>query len=124
MVAGSLSWSEREFSTEAAAEHKLLEGTRDSGGGSLLVAGELLPAEGTIVTLDHAGQRTSACRVASAAAEGGNSRLLLADDPGFEFDAVSQTSRFVYLPLTSPTGLHVVRLHPVGHVVSTKQAGR
>jgi heparinase II/III-like protein len=123
VVAGSLSWGEFGIRTEAVAEHELLAVARDSSGGSLLVEGELLPPGGTIITLDHAGQRTSAREITCATVEGGNSRMLLADDPGFEFDAASQTSRFVCLPLTHHTGRHVVRLYPVGHAGSTERAG-
>jgi len=75
--------------------------------------GRFLPSEGATIVLDHAGQRTSAYQVASSVAEGENSRLILIGDPGFEFDATTRTSRFVFLPLTSYTGNHAVRMYPV-----------
>jgi len=100
--------------TEPFVDHRLLAVTRDESGCSLLLEGRFLPPEGATVVVDHAGQRTSGYRVASATPEGENSRLVLVGDPGFEFDAATGTSRFVFLPLTSYAGSHVVRMLPVG----------
>ncbi|MBI3922302.1 MAG: hypothetical protein HY318_12855, partial [Armatimonadetes bacterium] len=81
----------------------------------VLVEGKFLPPKGTVVTVDHADKRVSPYTVTASSREGGNSRLVLAEDPGFTWDAATKTSRFVFLPTTSYTGEHVVRLKPVRH---------
>ena len=124
VVNGSLGWGDFGLQTTRVVGKQLLAVARHSGGGSLLVAGQFLPLAGTIVALDHAGQRTSAYEVASSAPEGDNSRLTLTDDPGFEFDAADQTSRFVFLPLTTHTGQHQVRHLPVAHAPSREGVPR
>jgi hypothetical protein len=113
VVDGNLRWGALDLQTEPLADHQLLAVVRSDRGCSLLLEGRFLPPEGATVILDHAGQRTSAYQVAASAPEGENSRLILAGDPGFEFDAATRTSRFVFLPLTSYTGSHVVRMCPV-----------
>ena len=120
-VSGSLRWGELDLQTERPAEHQLLAVTRGSDGCSLLLEGRFLPPRGAIIILDHAGQCTSAYQVASSTLEGDNSRLALAGDPGFEFDAAARTSRFIFLPLTSHTGRHVVHSRPVVHVDPTRR---
>ncbi|MFH1566652.1 MAG: heparinase II/III family protein [Gemmatimonadota bacterium] len=121
VVNGQVRWGELGLQSDAPAAHRLLAVARSAQDGSLLLEGRFLPPAGTVIALDHAGQRTSAYRVASSAPEGDNSRVALAGDPGFEYDAAAGTSRFVFLPLTSYTGLHVVRWCPVAHVGSTER---
>jgi hypothetical protein len=120
VVAGTLSWGDFSLDAGATTEHALLSVGRENGRGSLMVAGEFLPPAGTIITVDHGGQRTSAYTVASSAMEGENSWLELVDEPGFEFDLEASTSTFVFVPLESYEGTHTVRLVPVAEVTSTK----
>jgi hypothetical protein len=76
---------------------------------TLTVEGAFAPAVGSVVTLDHAGERVSAYTVASVTADGDNTRIEITGDPGFEWDAAEQTSAFAYVPHTSYTGAHVMR---------------
>jgi Zn ribbon nucleic-acid-binding protein len=118
VAAGRLAWGNLSLDTGATIEHALLSVGRENGHGSLMVAGEFLPPAGTIITVDHGGQRTSAYTVASSTVEGENSWIELVDDPGFEFDLEASTSTFVFVPLESYEGAHTVRLVPVAEVVS------
>jgi hypothetical protein len=132
VVSGSVSWGEASstnpparseaypdrvaLQTEQPAEHPLLAVSRSDASHSLLLDGRLLPPPGSVILVDHGGQRTSAYQVLSAGSEGSGSRLVLTADPGFEYDAETQTSRFVFLPLTTHSGRHVVRFCPVAHL--------
>ncbi len=118
VAAGRLAWGNLSLDTGATIEHALLSVGRENGHGSLMVAGEFLPPAGTIITVDHGGQRTSAYTVASSTVEGENSWIELVDDPGFEFDLEASTSTFVFVPLESYEGVHTVRLMPIAEVVS------
>lgn len=113
VVAGRLAWGGLALDGGAAVEHELLAVERAATGGNLLVAGEFLPPAGTVVTVDHAGRRISPYTVVAGTREGDGSHLQLADDPGFEYNAQAQESRFIFMPRESYQGAHVVRLIPV-----------
>lgn len=113
VVAGRLAWGALALDSGPAVERELLAVERTATGGSLLVAGEFLPAAGTVITVDHAGERTSPYTVAAGSREGDDTRLQLADDPGFEFQDAGAVSRFIFVPRESYEGTHVVRWMPV-----------
>lgn len=115
VVHGSCRWGELEVATSPVTEYPLLAVDRSSGECSLLLEGEIQPPAGSIAVLDQAGERTSAYEVASATTGNGRTRLILAIDPGIEFDAATQTSTFVTLPLSQHTGGHAVRMGSVAH---------
>jgi len=115
VVGGALRWGDTVTEARGPVAHRLLAADRGRDGHSLLVEGELQPPPGTIAMVDQAGERVSAVEVVSAAMEGANSRLVLRQDPGFEYDASCETSTFAFLPLTQHRGRHVVRVCPVGH---------
>jgi hypothetical protein len=117
-VAGSLSWGDFGMDTGSTVERPLLAVERNDGRGSLLVAGQFLPPAGAVITVDHGGQRISPYTVASATIEGENSRIQLADDPGFAYDLEASSSTFVFVPLATYEGPHSVRLVPVAEVTS------
>lgn len=118
VVAGAVNWGGFSLKTEPVSEHRLLGVDRKDGSGSLLVEGKFLPPKETVVTVDHAGKRVSPYTVTSSSSEGQNSRLMLAEDPGFTWNAATRTSQFVFLPMTSYSGEHLVRLTPVAHLTS------
>lgn len=118
VVSGHLSWADFSLATGEPVAHDLLAVERSSQGGSLLVAGQFLPPPGAVITVDHAGQRTSPYTVAASTAAGENSRLQLVDDPGFEYDAPARAGTFVFVPLETYEGPHTVRLMPVAQMTA------
>ena len=118
VVAGEIAWAGARFSNGAPLSCDLLGVERGPGGGSLLVAGEFLPPTGAVITVDHGGLRTSPYTVASSAPEGGNSRLRLLEDPGFDYDAETRASSFIFMPRETYQGPHTVRLVPVAEIVA------
>ncbi len=113
VVAGDIVWSGSRLATGGPVSRELVAVERDSAGGSLLVAGEFLPPAGAVITVDHGGGRTSPYTVVSSSIEGGNSRLNLIEDPGFEYDAAERSSTFVFMPRETYRGPHTVGLMPV-----------
>ena len=97
-----------------AQTHDLLAVDRQTN--SLLVSGHINATPGSIVLLDHAGQRVSPYNVVSSAPEGDNTRVTVAEDPGFSWDAEKKTATFEYLPRISYTGPHTLSLAPVAHL--------
>lgn len=87
----------------------------DRSARTLTVAGDLLPPDGTVVLLDHAGQRTSAFTVLQSERVAEGLRLTVAEDPGFTWDAAAQRAEFVCQPHQSFTGPHRVRSAPVSY---------
>lgn len=116
VIGGELAWAGLALESGAPAEHELLEVSRDTGGSSLLVAGEFLPDAGTVITIDHGGLRTSPYTVASASEEGGNSRIAIEGDPGFEFDAGARSATFIFMPRETYEGTHLLRFLPVAQM--------
>lgn len=117
-VAGQIAWNGFVVKAEPMQEHALLAVKRDPGGSTLTVAGEFLPPAGTIIAVDHGGQRVSPYTVTASARVGDNSTLTIAEDAGFEFDPATSTSTFVFLPRASYAGPHAVRLYPVAEVAA------
>lgn len=87
----------------------------DRAAQSLTVAGELLPPTGAVVLLDHAGQRTSAFTVVHSERVPEGSRLTVAEDPGFAWDAAAQQAEFICQPRETFTGPHLLRATPVSY---------
>lgn len=118
VVAGEIAWAGAKLANGQPLSCDLLGVERAAGGGSLLVAGEFLPPAGAVITVDHGGLRTSPYTVTSSSLEGGNSRLHLLEDPGFDYDAQARASRFIFMPRETYQGPHTVRLVPVAEVVA------
>ncbi len=87
----------------------------DRSARTLTVAGELLAPDGTVVLLDHAGQRTSAFMVLQSERVPEGLRLTVAEDPGFTWNAAAQQAEFICQPHQSFTGPHLVRSAPVSY---------
>jgi hypothetical protein len=116
VVGGSVSWRGLTLDAGVNREAPLVELRRREGVCSLVVEGELLPAAGAVITVDHAGKYISAFRVKESVREGTKSVITLAEEPGFDWDPATQTGKFSYLPLASYQGPHTVRLVPGGHL--------
>jgi hypothetical protein len=69
-----------------------------------------------VITVDHGGLRTSPYTVTSSSLEGGNSRLRLLEDPGFDYDAEARASSFIFMPRETYQGPHTVHLVPVAQI--------
>jgi hypothetical protein len=115
VTAGELRWGDLTLKTGPAGEWPLL-GIMRGAEPSLLVGGGAEAAPGAVVTLDHAGEYTSAYTVTKVTREGANTRLFVAEEPGCEWDAKTGVSRFLTIPRMSFTGPHVVRLLPAAHL--------
>ncbi|MBM3475341.1 MAG: heparinase [Armatimonadetes bacterium] len=113
VVDGKVTWGGLALEAAPSGDHPLV--ALDSTEGTLTVQGELLPPAGTIVLLDHAGQRVSPFTVTAAERVGDNSRLTVAERVALSWDAATQTSTFICQPRTSYQGPHVVRFAPVAH---------
>jgi len=112
VAVGAVRWGDVSLEA-AAAEHRLLG--VDRGGRVLTVEGAWAPAPGSTIVVDHAGKRVSGYTVSSAAVEGGATRVTVLEDPGFEWEAATKTSRFVFVPQLGYSGDHVVRQRAVAH---------
>jgi hypothetical protein len=110
VVGGALSWGNHSLAAIPVGDRALL--AVDRAAQAITVQGELLPAAGTVITLDHAGRRTSAYTVAKSERQGEDSRITVVEDPGFDWDAATQTATFKTWPGTTYQGPHVVRLTP------------
>lgn len=115
-VGGPLGYGGAAMKCEALQQAKLLGVERKDGTGTLLLGKGLVPTPGTVILVDHAGKRVSPYTVKSISAEGEGVRVALVEDPGFEYDAATQTSKFVFLPRESYSGEHVVRFVPLAQV--------
>jgi len=115
-VAGSAKFGKSGIECAGVLQAKLLGVERKDGAGTLLLDEGFTPAAGTVIVIDHGGKRCSPYTVKSAKVEKQQVRVGLAGDPGFEYDAASQTSKFVFLPRESYTGEHVVRFIPLAQV--------
>ncbi|MHB8994090.1 MAG: heparinase II/III domain-containing protein [Armatimonadota bacterium] len=114
VVAGSFKCGGMSLNSAGMMEAKLLGVER--GKATLLLDQGFTPATGTVIVLDHGGKRFSPHTVKSATVEGQQVRVELAEDPGFEYNAATQTSKFIFLPRVSYSGAHVVRCYPVSQV--------
>ncbi len=114
VVAGELTFGELQPQADVSAEHALLE--VDRAARTMRVAGELSVPPGTVVMLDHAGERTSAFTVTSATAAAESTLLTLTDDPGFTWDADASASSFTFLPHATYTGQHTITAPAVAHL--------
>ncbi len=114
VVGGEVSFGDLQLRADSQGERTLLE--VDAPARTMRVAGELSVAPGTVVMLDHAGERRSAFTVASAATEADSTLLTLTDDPGFTWDLVTSTSSFTFLPHATYTGQHTVSAPAVAHL--------
>jgi len=115
VVAGGVQWGDLALAVAAEPQaHDLLAVDREAG--TLLCSGALPAAAGDVVLLDHAGRRISPYTVVSSIAEGDNTRLTVAEDPGFSWDARTQTAAFETLPRMGFTGAHRVTLPPVAQI--------
>lgn len=114
VVDGRVGWGQLRLETKAVAPARLLAADRQAG--ALVVEGEFLPPVGTVVCLDQAGQRLSPFTMAKAEREGANTRLTVAEGVGFDYDATTETSRFICQPKTTHQGPHTLRLTPVAHL--------
>lgn len=110
VVAGTIRWGEIALDA-LVAEHPLVDVDADAQ--TLVVEGSFALPPGATITLDHAGGRVSAYTVVGATPEGDRTRIEVAAGPGFDWDAVEQTSTFTCVPHTSYTGAHTVRLRTV-----------
>jgi hypothetical protein len=114
VVAGSFKCGGMSLNSAGVLEAKLLGVEREKA--ALLLDQSFVPAPGSVIVLDHGGKRFTPLTVKSAALEGQQVRVELAEDPGFEYDAATQTSKFIFLPRQSYTGEHVVRYYSVSQV--------
>jgi len=111
LVQGQLSWGDLKLESEPRGPHRLL--AVDRAGRSLLVEGRFHPEAGSVITLDHAGKRISPYTVVSATEAGANTRVVVAEEPGFEWNAGNQTATFLFAPGGKFQGEHVVGQIPV-----------
>lgn len=115
VVAGALQWADLTLKTEPAQTWPLVAVTHGAEP-ALTVSGPCPATAGAVITLDHGGKYTTAYTVKQAVAEGANTRLLLAEDPGFDWNSTTNTSQFVTVPLSSFSGAHTVSLRPAAHL--------
>ncbi|MGI5817733.1 MAG: heparinase II/III domain-containing protein [Armatimonadota bacterium] len=114
VVAGNLRFGDLRLSSGTRTDHALLAVAREER--TMLVAGALEAAPGTVVTLDHAGRRVSPYTIASAETTGANTLLTLNDDPGITWDAPASAATFVFVPHATYQGPHTVGSTPVAHM--------
>ena len=114
VVAGSFRCGGMSLHGLAVQEAKLLG--VDRARSTLLLDDGFVPAPGSVIVVDHAGKRSSPYTVKSARRDGRQVRVELVEDPGFEYDAATQTSKFIFLPRESYTGAHVVRCYAVSSI--------
>lgn len=114
VVAGSFKCGGMSLKTPALKEAKLLGVER--GKTTLLLDNGFVPTPNDVIVVDHGGKRCSPYTVKSAKLDGRQVRVEIAEDPGFEYNSSTQTSKFVFLPGESYQGKHVVRFYPVGQL--------
>lgn len=93
-------------------EAKLVGVERGEDGGALLIDADWTqvgPTAGTVLVLHHGDGRTHGYTVASVEKAGEGSRIITLQDPGFEYDADTQTAQYEFFPHHTHTGEHVVR---------------
>jgi len=91
---------------------KLVGVERGEDGGALLIDADWTqvgPTAGTVLVLHHGDGRTHGYTVASVEKAGEGSRIITLQDPGFEYDADTQTAQYEFFPHHAHTGEHVVR---------------
>ena len=115
-LGGGFAFAGTHLDNLALLQAKLLGVERSGGTGTLVLDDGFMPSPGDVIVVDHAGKRCSPYTVRSVKQAGRQVRVELAEDPGFEYDAATQTSKFIFLPRESYTGQHVVREYPVGQV--------
>lgn len=94
---------------------RLLSVDRFDGQGAFVVDAdwrEHSPPPGTFIILDHGDGYTHAYEVESVESIPEGTRIVLADEPGFEYDPATQTADFLFHPRYSHTGPHRVLWKP------------
>jgi len=89
----------------------LLQVERFDGQGAFVVDADWTgpaPAAGTVLILDHGDGYTHGYAVESVEATDGGTRIVLAEEPGFEFDAEAGSAQFLFHPRYTRTGEHQV----------------
>jgi len=96
---------------EGVRSATLLQVERFDGKGAFVVDADWTnpaPAAGTVLILDHGDGYTHGYAVGSVEATDRGTRIVLADEPGFEFDAEADSAKFVFHPRYTRTGEHRV----------------
>ena len=115
-MGGGLTWGELSLKSEPARATAALLAVTRGPEPSLTVAGAFPAAPGAVVTLDHAGQYTSAYTVRQVVAAGAGTKLIVAEEPGCDWHADTKTSEFSTMPLKSFQGEHTVKLIAATHL--------
>ena len=116
VIGGWLMWGDLDLKIEPATMSAALMAVTHGATPSLTVAGEFPAAAGAVVTLDHAGQYTSAYTVKQAVFDGVDTKLLVAEDPGCDWTFPTKTSTWFTAPLQSFRGDHMVKLIGAAHL--------
>ena len=82
VIGGWLMWGDLDLKMAPATMSAALMAVTHGATPSLTLAGRFPAAAGAVVTLDHAGQYTSAYTVEQAVFDGLDTKLLVAEDPG------------------------------------------
>lgn len=110
-TSGLVSWGDfRMVAEERTADLLGVESRAD--GGALIVADDWSdpsPAPGTVLIVDHGDGYTHGYTAVSAEKVAEGTRIITKEDPGFEYDAGTQSATFRYHPHDQHNGKHTVR---------------
>lgn len=116
VIGGKLQWGAFSLQTEPATAEAVLRAVKPGAAPALIVSGRFPAAPGTVVTIQHGGQYTTAYTVKQAVFGPEETQLLLAEEPGFDYNPETQTSTFFTVPGRSFTGPHTVKLIAAAHL--------
>ena len=114
-TAGTLSYGSLSLQPQPTQEAKLLEVERFDAHGALIIDadwGELGPPAGTVLILDHGDGFTRGYTVEAVEKADAGTRIVVTDEPGFEYDAAAATASYVFFPLQKHTGEHKLIWRP------------
>lgn len=112
---GSLECLDLSLTLPPVQEAQLTAVERFDGRGAFIIDADwsqVGPPPGTVIILDHGNGYTHAYRVQSIERADTGSRIVLADEPGFEFDAETGTASFTFAQHWSFTGDHTIKWTP------------
>lgn len=116
VIGGEMQWGAFSLQTEPATAEAALRAVQLGATPALVVSGRFPATPGTVVSIQHGGAYTTAYTVKQSVFSPEETQLLLAEEPGFDYNSETQTSTFFTVPGRSFTGPHIVKLISAAHL--------
>ncbi len=112
---GTLSYGRLSLQPQPPQKAKLLAVERFDAHGAFVIDAdwsEVGPPAGTVLILDHGDGFTRGYTVEAVEKVDRGTRIVVSDEPGFEYDAATQTATYVFFPLHKHSGEHKLIWRP------------